>query len=128
MPVTDMVASVFGPGIVFLVIGGVMICWLYFRSRMHTDKVLQSLVEKGLPIPTELFRKTDTQDARAVYLARGAILVSVGLAAIVFFWAMTSGNFGPRQPDVLWLPFLGIFPLFAGIACIAIGFVQRPHD
>lgn len=128
MPVTNMIAEVLsGPSLFFWILGAALISFLYFRARMHTDNVLQSLAEKGLPIPPELFRKTETGGARALYLARGGILVAVGLATIVFFWAMTSGNFGPRQQDALWLPFLGVFPLFAGIACVIIG-LQRPND
>jgi hypothetical protein len=116
------------PIVFFTMIGAVLIAFLYYRAHMHTDKVLQSLAEKGMPIPTELFRKADMQSVRSQYLARGGILLSVGFATAIFFWAMTSGNFGPRLEDRLWLPFLGVFPLFGGIACIVIGISQRPHE
>ncbi len=106
------------PIVFFAMVGAVLISFLYYRARMHTDNVLQSLAEKGMPIPTELFRKADRQDARAPYFARGYILLSAGLATVIFFWAVTSGSFGPRLEDRLWLPFLGVFPLFVGIACL----------
>jgi hypothetical protein len=134
-----MIADVFGPGLLFIVAGVVVIYILHYRARMHTDKVLQTLAEKGLPIPPELFRKADTRDARSLYFARGAILISVGLATIVFFCAMVSKTFDIDYssnvamgrgliPPPHYLPFLGVFPLFAGIACLLIGYLQRPHD
>lgn len=135
-----MFAEIFaGPSTVFIFLGVVLIYFLRYRAHMHTDTVLQNLAEKGLPIPPELFRKADTRDMRAIYLARGAILISVGLATIVFFCAMISQTFGYDYsndyikangliPPPHYLPFLGVFPLFAGIACTLIGFLQRPHE
>jgi hypothetical protein len=140
MPVTDMIASVLGgPTVFFSILGVALIYFLYFRARMHTDTVLKELAEKGIAIPPELFRKADTRDMRAIYLARGAILVSVGLATLVFFCAMVSETFGidystnlakglGLMPPPHYLPFLAAFPLFAGIACLLIGYLQRPHD
>jgi len=135
-----MFARIFdGPVIFFSILGIALIFFLHYRARMHTDSVLQSMAEKGIPIPPEMFRKPDTRDMRAVYLARGAILISVGLATIVFFCAMISQTFGYDYsnwyikangliPPPHYLPFLGVFPLFAGIACLLIGYLQRPHD
>lgn len=139
MAVTDMLASILGPGLFFIICGAVLIYFLHYRARMHTDKVLQSLAEKGVAIPPEMFRKADTRSMRSVYLARGAILIAVGLATIVFFCAMISTTFGYDYssdlikangliPPPHYLPFLGVFPLFAGIACLFIGYTQRPHD
>jgi hypothetical protein len=113
--------------IFWLVVGASIISFLWLRARMHTDKVLQSLAEKGLPILPELFRRAQTQDTRAIYLARGLILISVGLATALYFWAMSSGLFSPDE-NKHYLPFLGAFPLFPGIACIIIGLMHRPHD
>ena len=53
-------------------------------------------------------------------------MTSVGMAMILFLWAMTSGYFGEKDPDS-WLPFLGVFPLFIGIAYLGIGLYQRRH-
>jgi len=140
MPVTDMIARIFdGPVLFFSILGIALIYFLYFRARMHTDTVLKELAEKGVAIPPEMFRKPDTRDMRAVYLARGTILISVGLATLVFFCAMISQTFGYDYsndyikangliPPPHYLPFLAAFPLFAGIACLIIGYFQRPHD
>jgi len=126
MAVTNMVAEVLGgPSIFFMILGAALICFLYFRARMHTDTVLQNLAEKGTPIPPELFRKTEVQDMRARYIARGVVLIAVGLATVTFFGAMV--HFEPPQGKE-WLPFLGTFPLFAGVAYLALGLLQRKHD
>ncbi len=127
-----------GPQVLFLIIGAVLISLLYFRARMHTDKVLQSLAEKGQPIPPELFRKADTQDMRARYIARGIILIAVGLATVTFFSAMiyfepgqrviTETSTYTRDAAPLWLPYLGAFPLFTGIAYLLVGWLQPKHD
>ena len=140
MPVTDMINNILnGPTVFFSFAGVVLVVFLHYRTRMHTDTVLKELAEKGIAIPPEMFRKADTRDMRAIYLARGAILISVGLATIVFFCAMVSETFGIDYstnvakglgliPPPHYLPFLGAFPLFAGIACLIIGYLQRPHD
>lgn len=118
----------------FLVVGATIVCFFYFRARMHTDKVLQSLAEKGQPIPAELFRKAEVEDMRARYIARGVILIAVGLATVTFFGAMI--HFEPpfRISGIetggtpLWLPYLGAFPLFAGLAYLILGLLQPKHD
>jgi len=135
MAVTNMVAEVLGgPSIFFMILGAALICFLYFRARMHTDTVLQNLAEKGTPIPPELFRKTEVQDMRARYIARGVVLIAVGLATVTFFGVMVHFEPPVRLSAVLevgtplWVPFLGAFPLFAGVAYLALGLLQRKHD
>ena len=135
MPVTNMVAEVLGgPSIFFMILGAALICFLYFRARMHTDNVLQSLAEKGQPIPTELFRKAEVQDMRARYITRGVVLIAVGLATVTFFGAMVHFDPPARLSAVLevgtplWLPFLGAFPLFAGAAYLVLGLLQTKQD
>jgi hypothetical protein len=139
MPVTDMISNVVGPSLIMAILAAPIIFFLYFRARMHTDTVLKELAEKGIAVPPELFRKADTSNMRTTYLARGAILISVGLATLVFFCAMISQTFGIDYstnvakglgliPPPHYLPFLAAFPLFAGIACVIIGYFQRPHD
>src|ERR1700743_965090 len=107
----DHTAAIISTGL-WTLIGSIIITFLVLRARMHTDKVLQSLAEKGLPIPPELWRKPDSRTLRTSRIERGTILIAVGAAAILFFWAMTSGQFGQRLDDALFLPFLGAFPLF----------------
>jgi hypothetical protein len=107
--------------LIAIVIGAIV----YFRYRTSIERIrlMQSLIEKGQPIPPELLtgnaKKRDP-------VARGIMLISIGLATGLFFWAMTSGYFGEKDPDS-WLPFFGAFPLFIGIAYLTIGLYQRRH-
>ncbi len=106
-------------------VGAVIIAAIYFRykTRIARTRLLQTFVEKGQPIPPELLGEAKT---KANPVARGIVLISAGLATILFFWAMTSGVFGEKDPDT-WIPFLGVFPLFIGIAYLSIGLYQRRH-
>ena len=135
MPVTDMIAQVLGgPAIFFLMVGATIIGFFYFRSRMHTENVLLNLAEKGIPVPTELFRKAEVQGMRSRYIARGVVLIAVGLATVIFFGAMVHFEPPVRLSAVLevgtplWLPFLGAFPFFAGAAYLILGLLQPKHD
>lgn len=112
--------------IFWLIVGTIIIVAIYFRHKtaIERTRLLQTLAEKGQPIPAELLGSEPKAKANPV--ARGIVLISVGLATILFLWAMTSGLFGEKDPDT-WLPFLGVFPLFIGIAYIAIGLYQRRH-
>ena len=118
------------PGVIvslglWTLVGSVLITLLVMRARMHTDKVLQSLAEKGLPVPPELLRKPDPRTLRTSRIERGVVLIAVGAACILFFWAMTSGHFGQRLENSLFLPFLGAFPLFVGVAYLYLGLTQH---
>src|SRR4051812_31964204 len=135
MQVTDMIAAVLGgPSIFFMMLGAALICFIYFRARMHTDNVLQNMAEKGVPIPIELFRKAEVRDMRSRYIARGVVLIAVGLATVTFFGAMIHFEPPVRLSAVLevgtplWSPFLGVFPFFAGAAYLILGLLQPKHD
>ena len=107
-------------------IGAVIITAIYFRYKVRIERtrLLQTLAEAGRPFPAELLN--GDLKTRVNPVARGIVLISVGLATILFLWAMTSGVFGEKDPDT-WLPFVGVFPLFIGIAYLAIGLYQRRH-
>jgi len=109
----------------WILVAAVIGAFIYFRYKASIERtrLIQTLVEKGLPIPPELLAGS-TKKANPI--ARGMVLISVGLATSLFFWAMTSGYFGEKEPDT-WLAFLGVFPLFIGIAHLAFGLYQRRH-
>jgi hypothetical protein len=122
---TSIVNHALYTGIAFwVVIGAVIITAIYFRHKagIARTKLLQTLAETGQPIPAGLLN--GDLKTRVNPIARGIVLISVGLATIVFLWAMTT--LGEKDPDT-WLPFLGAFPLFIGIAYLAIGLYQRRH-
>ena len=111
--------------VLWVLVAAIIGAFIYFRYKASIERMrlLQSLVEKGLPIPPELVAGSGKKPNP---VARGMVLISVGLATSLFFWAMTSGYFGEKEPDT-WLAFLGVFPLFIGIAHLAFGFYQGRH-
>jgi hypothetical protein len=112
-------------------IASVIIAVLYFRYRTRADrmKVLQTLAEKGQPIPQELLTGAlgSSGTSPPNYITRGIVLISIGLAMIVFFTVAVSAIFGGIHGDNLTAPFLGAFPLFLGLAYLGIGVYQRRH-
>ena len=118
-------------GIFWLVIGAVVITAIYFtyKSRADRMKVLQTLAEKGQPIPPELLQGAlgGMPSVPANYIRRGVVLSSIGLAMVVFF-AVAGGLFaGTMHGDDYAGPVLGFFPLFLGLAYLGIGVYQRRH-
>jgi hypothetical protein len=115
----------------WLVIGAIVIATLFFRYKARADrmKLLQTLAEKGQPIPPELLNGAlgSTQTGPVNYITRGVVLVSIGLAMIVFF-AVAGGAFAGTMHGDDWAgPVLGAFPLFLGLAYLGIGVYQRRH-
>jgi hypothetical protein len=114
-------------GMVFwLVIGAIVVASLYFRYKARADrmKLLQALAEKGQPIPPELLQSAlgNAQTAGVNYIARGVVLISIGIAMVVFFAVAV----GARGGNIA-APFLGAFPLLLGLAYLGIGVYQRRH-
>lgn len=109
----------------WILIAAVIGAVIYFRYRTSIERIrlAQTLIEKGQPIPPELLAGNAKKRNP---VARGIMLISIGLATSLVLWTMTSGYFGEKDPDT-WLPFLGAFPLFIGIAYLTIGLYQRRH-
>jgi hypothetical protein len=116
--------------VIWLVIAGIAIAAIVFRflteaSRHHTMRVL---AEKGHQIPPEIFTGNSASYYRtAASFRAGIILMCVGIAAAVFFWAMTSDSGMFRGPieGVSWLPVLGIIPFMLGFALFVIAIFER---
>jgi hypothetical protein len=116
--------------VVWLVIGAIAVSAIVFRflsemSRHHTMRVL---AEKGQAIPPEIFSATAASYHRTANSFRaGVILMSIGVAVAVFFWAMTSNSGMFRGPieGVSWLPVLGIIPFMLGFALFVIAVFER---
>ena len=111
----------------WLVIGIVIVANGYFvyQVRMARYRVMQSLADKGQPVPTELFAGPARR--AAVGLMRGGIvMVCLGLALGGFFWAMTDQWLfhGPIQ-HVSWLPTIAFFPLSIGAALLLMAMLER---
>jgi hypothetical protein len=119
-------------GIVFwLVIMVIVIAAIYFKQKGNADriKLLQTLAEKGQPIPPELLNGANWGQSKGSvnYIARGIVLISIGLAMILFFMAAVGVFSGTMERDDIVAPFLGAFPLFIGLAYLGIGLYQRRH-
>jgi hypothetical protein len=120
-------------GAVFwVVIGTIVVVAIYFKQKGTADriKLLQILAEKGQPIPPELLNGAAWGKSKGSvnYIARGIILISIGLAMICFFLATIGAFTGTiKDPEEIVAPFLGAFPLFIGLAYLGIGLYQRRH-
>lgn len=117
-------------GAVFWVaIGAMVIAAIYFKHKGRADriKLLQTLAEKGQPIPPELLSGADLGKGSVNYIARGIILISIGLAMILFLLAAVGVFSGTMERDGIAAPLLGAFPLFIGLAYLGIGLYQRRH-
>ena len=117
-----MVAIVF-----WVVIGTVFVANGYFvyQVRMARYRVMQTLADKGQPVPPELFN--GPRRAAPVGLMRGGIvLVSIGVGLMLFFWSMTAQSYfhGPIE-SASWLPTIGFFPFVIGVALLLMAMLER---
>ncbi len=123
--------AVYVGAIFWIVIGAIVIAAIYFLQKGRADriKLLQTLAEKGQPIPPELLNEVDWGKSKGGvnYIARGIVLISIGLAMILFFLAAIGVFSGTVERDNILPPFLGAFPLFIGLAYLGIGLYQRRH-
>jgi len=114
----------------WLVIGAIVIAGTYFRNaaQVSRNEVIKTLLEKGHPLPPELFKEGRPWDHRN-FVAGGILLCGLGVAAAVFFWALTSGLFGgPDNEHAKFLPFVSACPVCLGIACFLVGRYLKSHD
>ena len=111
----------------WLVIAVVLVANGYFvyQVRMARYRVMQTLAEKGQPVPLELFN--GPRKSAPVGLMRGGIiLVFIGTALGVFFWSMTAQSvFHGPIVSASWLPTLGLFPIMIGLALLLMAMFER---
>ena len=111
----------------WVVIGVVVVAngFFVYQVRAARYRVMQTLAEKGQPVPIELFN--GPRRAAPVGLMRGGIvLVFIGVALMTFFWSMTAQSYfhGPIE-SASWLPTLGLFPLMIGLALLLMALFER---
>jgi hypothetical protein len=112
-------------------IAAIMVAGSYFRykSQASHHRLLETMAEKGQQIPTELLTRNRDYYRYHSPIQSGIVMMCIGIALFVFFWAMTGGgNYfdGERMPN--WLPFVGIFPFMIGLARFLGGIFDRPRD
>ena len=109
------------------VIGIVVVANGYFiyQVRMARYRVMQTLAEKGQPVPADLFN--GPRRTAHVGMLRGAIvLISLGSALGIFFWSMTAQSVfhGPIE-RAAWLPSVALFPVLLGVALLLMALLER---
>lgn len=120
------------PATLILVVAVVVIVFMTqffsWRERESRHRVIQTLAEKGQPIPPELLssRRHSSDWRYNNPIQSGIFMMCVGVALAVFFWAMNGGgNFFQGEHVPNWLPFVGIFPFMVGLARLIAGIVER---
>ncbi len=99
-----------------------------YMSRSARYRMVQSLAEKGQPLPPELMASLADANAGTgprQSLRAGIVLVCIGVAIAFFFWALTGGGSFVGVASVSWLPAIGIFPFMVGVALLLIALFDR---
>jgi hypothetical protein len=123
---TILVTAIFWIAIALIAVAASFFSYL---SRTARYRMLQSLAEKGQPLPPELLAnlaELDTRGGPRQSLRGGIVLVCIGVALAFFFWAMTGGGgFDGPIRGVSWLPAVGVFPFMVGVALLLIAVFDR---
>ena len=116
-------------GIIFGSITAVILVpfWLRSQERIRVQETLRAAIESGQAMPTEVMenaaRNINLRPAPSPHrdLRTGIIWLGVGLGI-----AAMAAALGFDDPDAT-MPFLGFaaFPIFIGLAFIALSFVNR---
>jgi hypothetical protein len=115
----------------WLIIGAIVIASLYFRHQtaVRRTQVIQTMVEKGAPIPSDLFQEPRRNPINGhTFIAAGILLLGLAAAALVFFLALTSAALNDHAQAPRFVPFLSAFPFFIGIACLVTGRYLKSHE
>jgi hypothetical protein len=113
--------------VVFWVVLGVVFVangYFVYQVRMARYRVMQSLADKGQPVPPELLGGS-VRRAHTGLMRGGIILTGLGLAFGGFFWAMTEQSIFHGPVGANWLPTLALFPLLLGLALILLALLDR---
>ena len=125
-----------GPSVIFW---GAILLIVFFSSffgyleRRSRYRVIEKMVEKGQPVPPEMFvRSSRSYDRHSWHYmhpaASGIFLMCIGVALAVFLWAIQGGGEVITDGHVPnWLPVVGIFPFMIGLArLLSAAFDRRP--
>lgn len=123
-----MIDGIIRVAVIFWVVIGIVIIangFFIWQARMARWRVMQTLADKGQPVPVELFHGPMRQ-ASVGLLRGGTILVALGVALGVFFWSMTAQSIfhGPIT-DASWLPTIALFPIMIGVALLIMSMFDR---
>lgn len=98
-----------------------------YRSRASRYRLIETMVEKGQPVPPELLTNGHHGHYAHNYssVQSAIFLMCVGVALAVFLWALGSNGFGGNEGVPGWLPVVGIFPFMVGLARLLGWFTER---
>ncbi|MBI1331012.1 MAG: hypothetical protein GC166_14040 [Alphaproteobacteria bacterium] len=114
----------------WIVIGVIAVSAIFFRYResVSRDRTLQTLAEKGQPIPPELLRRGGGYYRYRSPLRSGIILVCIGIAIFIASnggWHHHGFEDGDGPFGLPWQMSGAIFPLMIGVALLLIGIFER---
>jgi len=97
-----------------------------YRSRASRHRLIETMVEKGQPVPPELLAPNGDHYGRSHSpLQVGIFMMCIGVALAVFFWALSGSGFGGDREVPTWLAAVGIFPFMVGLARLLGWFSER---
>jgi hypothetical protein len=101
-----------------------------YRTQASRHRLMETLAEKGQPIPPELLVNTRPTRSYGSPVQSGIFMMCIGVALAVFFWALGGGGdlFENAGHVPRWLPVIGIFPFMIGLARLLGGIFDRPRD
>jgi hypothetical protein len=121
------VVAIFWIAVVFIVF---VTSFFRYRERASRHRMIETLAEKGQPVPPEMLAGNDNDHSyrHGNTIGSGVFLMCIGIALAVFFWALGGGgNFFNGEGVPNWLPVIGIFPFMTGLARIIGYLFERPR-
>ena len=113
----------------WLGLAAIVIAAIYFRhartlSRHH---VLETMIEKGQPVSTEIFDERNYRrgmGVRQAFLAAGIILIGVSCGMAILFAALQWTG----EVDEKFLPAIAAIPFCVGIACLVTSRLLKQNE
>jgi len=115
----------------WLMIAIIAVSALYFRyaTGAKRSQVIQAMVEKGVPLPPDLFQEPRRRPIGSrTFIAAGILLLGTATACLVFFLALTSSVLNDHDQAPRFVPFISAFPFCIGIACLLVGRYFKSHE
>lgn len=94
-------------------------------TESKKNKLIESFVEKGQPIPPGLIQGRNLYDWRG-FMVGGILSVAAGIALMIFFIALTTWQV--TDEDQRFLPFISAFPITIGLALLLIARFLKKND
>jgi len=93
------------------------------RRQLQADLYAKAL-EKGQPIPTDLFAEDKKQKNP---LNEGILLIAVGIGLALFIWLFfnATAKTHPNAAPAVWIASVGLIPFMAGVAQLIIYFIEK---